>query len=325
MRKRTYEALIVGLVLTAWISVQARADANTEQRRIKLRAGASLVFSQPLKIIEAKAFGPGWKKAVFVEASGSEIPLFKMEFFASMGGLIFSGDYSPRISPSGKYAVLDVLRAGVVDNGPSGAAENSSRQYCPVLDTASGCIVSMQTGELCGGDWSGKTDVWVVTGYGYDATKAMIEYGFSEANDLWSQFLKSTKLNGVAKMKQYVIDNLGVANLMACEPPTASNRNSYTLIARQLVKEGDRSDARYIEKKLAVAAIDLDHSKDLTIRVTRTYLYYLPDLKAQTKLYLVKGDTVKQLNKSGEDWVRIEYVEGNGTTIDRWIRSTSIK
>ncbi len=33
-------------------------------------------------------------------------------------------------------------------------------------------------------------------------------------------------------------------------------------------------------RKLAVAAIAFEHSQDLTIKVNRTYLYYLPDFKA---------------------------------------------
>ncbi|HYS62539.1 MAG TPA: hypothetical protein VEN30_01780, partial [Paraburkholderia sp.] len=176
-----------------------------------------------------------------------------------------------------------------------------------------------------GGNWSQEADEWVVTGYVYDATKAMVGYEFSGANDLWSQFLQSLKLNSSPKIKQYLADNLGAENLMTCEPPTSSNRESYALIARRLIKEGDRADATYIEKKLAAAAIDSDQFQDLMIKVGRTYLYDLPDSKAKTKLYLVRGDAVKALDKSGEDWVRIEYIEKNGAVIDKWIRTMSIK
>ncbi|MFM0226310.1 hypothetical protein [Paraburkholderia dipogonis] len=255
MRGRTYEALVIACVSIASTSAQASVDTSVEQEKINFRGGSSIVFSQPLKHNEAKKFGLGWKRAVFLETTGNQIPLFQMEYFASAtGGLIFAGSHSLRISPSGDYAVLDVVRGGVVDPGPSGTPEESSRQYCPVLNTASGCLVSMQTGELCGGDWSGNADKWLVTGYGYDATEAMVGYGFSKASDMWGQFSKSTTLNGTARIKQYLVDNLGVVNMMACEPPTASNRNSYTLIARQLIKEGDRADAAYILKRLGVAA-----------------------------------------------------------------------
>jgi hypothetical protein len=88
----------------------------------------------------------------------------------------------------------------------------------------------MQTGELCSGDWSERTDTWVVT------------------NNLLSQFVESNKMSGAVKIKQYLVDNLGIEHLMACEPPTISNQNSYKLIAYQPRKDGDRTDAAYIEK-----------------------------------------------------------------------------
>jgi hypothetical protein len=135
MLKHSYVALTIALVSTAWIQVRASTDTDAEKTEIEFRGGSSLIFYQPLKNVEAKTFGSGWKRAVFVDASGHRIRLFPMEFFAAMNGLIFAEGYTPRISPSGKYAVLDVLRAGVVDPGPSGAPKDSSRQYCPVLNT----------------------------------------------------------------------------------------------------------------------------------------------------------------------------------------------
>lgn len=252
MLKCSYKGWVVALVFLSGSPVQASADKSAEREKIDFRGGSSLIFSLPLKGREAKTFGPGWKRAVLEEASGRETPLFPMESFASMGGVIFARDYSPRVSPSGRYAVLDVLRAGVVDPGPSGTAEDSGRQYCPVLDTASGCIVSMQAGELCGGNWSEKADEWIVTGYEYDATKAMIQYEFSGANELWNQFQKSVKLNGSASIRQHLVDSAGLINIMKCEPPNTSNRASYSLIARQLIREGDRNDAAYIEQELGL-------------------------------------------------------------------------
>jgi len=324
MWKRAYTALFIALLSTLAIPVRARGDANVEKTQLELRGGSALIFYQPLENRAAKVFGPGWKKADFVDASGSRIPLFPMEFFVAMNGLIFSGSNAPKISPSGKYAVLDVFRTGVVDPGPSGMAEGSSRQYCPVINTASGCLISMQTGELCGGNWSTTTDMWVVTGFKYNATKPMIQSEFSRSNELWGQFLESMRINGAANIKQYIIDNLGVENIMACEPPTIANKKYFTLIARQLRKEGDSADASYIEIKFAAAAIDIDLSATPTINVKKGYLYDRPDIGAKTKAYLVKGDLVKILGKN-EGWIRIQYVKKDGTVIDKWIEFISVQ
>jgi hypothetical protein len=321
--KDVYKVLGIAFVSIAWIPVRAQAHTNIEKIQFEFQGGSSLILYQSLKNFEAKDFGPGWKKANFVDASGSRIPLFPMEPFAATSGLIFAQNYSPRISSSGKYAALDVLRTGNVEPGPSGGVEQSSKQYCPVLNTAAGCIVSMQTGELCGGDWS-ESDTWIVTGYQYNATKSMIEYKFPGANELWSQFLESVKTNGIAKIEQYLASNLGVANLMACEPPTIANKNSLALIAQQLRKEGDLSDAEFIEERLTAAAIATDLTQVVSIKVDKAYLYERPDITGKTRAYLVKGDAIKKL-ESTDGWIRIEYVKKNGAVIDKWIQSISIR
>lgn len=323
MRSRACNVLIVALLSVAWIPVQARGDTNDDRTKIDFRGGASLIFSQQTNSDEAKKFGFGWKKAVFADSSGNQIQLFPMEFSASPDGVIFSGDYPTRISPSGKYAVLDILRAGVVDSSPMGRAEIYTRQYCPVLDTTSGCVVSLQTGELCGGDWSSKTDEWISTGYKYDATKAMVAYGFAGPNDLWGQFVKSTELNGGAKIKEYLVSNLGITNMMACKPPTGSNRDAYISITRQLKKEDDLADAKYIEDKLNSSVEDAAPYKSIVINVDKIYLHDSPDFNSKSKIYLVRGDEVKVMNTSGDGWLLIEYIERNGTVLHKWMQVPS--
>jgi hypothetical protein len=129
----------------------------------------------------------------------------------------------------------------------------------------------MQTGELCSGDWSERTDTWVVTGYRYDATKPMVEPEFSGANNLLSQFVESNKMSGAVKIKQYLVDNLGIEHLMACEPPTISNQNSYKLIAYQPRKDGDRTDAAYIEKNLLQQPLMVHANQYLNSKNGETY------------------------------------------------------
>jgi hypothetical protein len=320
-----YKILPVAVVLCLWNPVHSNAAKNSEQEEIDFRGGSSLIFSLPLSEVESKTFEPGWKRAVLINASGSEIPLFPMEFFASMSGLIFARNYSPRVSPSGKYAVLDVLRVGVVNPGPAGTEKVSSRQYCPVVDTASGCVVRVQTGDLCGGDWAEKTDEWIVEGYKYDGTDAMIRYEFYDANGLWNQFQQARRLNATATIRQSLLDSAGAANLMVCEPPNKRNRTSYSLIARQLIKEGDQADASFIWKKLSIGATDSSGDKSLIVTKEKAYLYDRPDSMAQSGMYLVKGDVVRKLKKSGDNWIEVEYVEKNGESIRKWLRSESVK
>ncbi|MBB5464370.1 hypothetical protein HDG32_000463 [Paraburkholderia sp. CI2] len=313
MRIYTKVALLIGFSMTILFSAKSDADES----KINFQSGSSLVFSLPLSKSEEKIFGSGWKEAVFSDLSGKQVALFHMGNFSSAGGLIFDKDYSPAISPSGKYAVFSVLRTGIVDPGPSGNAEVSSRQYCPVLDTTSGCIVSMQTGEICGGDWAGNTDEWTITGNKYDSTSAMLKYEFNHVNNLWRQYMQSVAITPSSTIKDFVEDNLGIANMMTCEPPSVENRGAYLLMAGQLRKEGDFADANFVEKRLG--SDSGNKSTYVAISVDRSRLYENPDPASKTKMYLIKGDLVQVIGGRGADWVQIEYKQSNGKMLTKWI------
>ncbi|MBC8728163.1 hypothetical protein [Paraburkholderia sp. UCT2] len=305
--------------LAIWISANASTDVST----VDFAAGTSVVFSQPLKGAEEKNFGSGWKRADFIAASGTRITLLGLEYPTSGGGVIFESDYPPQISPSGKYAILDVLRAGIVNPGPSGKAEVSSRQYCPVLNTASGCIVSMQTGELCGGEWSSNVDQWAVTGYKYDSNSAMFKYQFNSANELWNQYEQSSKKNEATKLEEFLVSNLGIANMMACEPPSANNRSAYLSISRQLRMDGDAIEATLIDKALGAPTRDDPFTSVVKVVVDKARLYDNPDLSSKAKMYVIKNDSVRLIRRQGE-WILIEYVQSNGNALERWIACADV-
>jgi hypothetical protein len=314
-----------------WLLVASlTTTAQAKNVSLSLKDHAAIEFSDPIHGTQAKAFGPGWKTVTFVGADGQRTELMPREKLTSTGGAVFSGPEYSTVSPTGKYVVLSVVRAGVVDDpvAQSHIGNVASRQYCPVLVAKTGCLISIQTGGICGGQWDEKNDLWRV-GIGDDIaadTAAMLKPQFPHINDSWNSFSKSAALRpGYHKLKDDIIGYLGVTNLLACEPPSEINRDAYVSIARQLLKEGDRADAAYIEGRLAVAGSVGAAHQALTITVDRAYLYDLPDPKAQSKMYLVRGDTVRLLDKSSEDWVRIEYARNNGAVIDKWIQSTSIK
>ncbi len=222
-----------------------------KENRIEFSNRSALVFSAPLKGKLHEKFGFGWTKATYRGATGEQVDLFPMEAF-TVGGVIFQGPYAPQISPSGRYAVLDILRAGIVDPGPNGKPEPETRQYCPVLDTDTGCVVSVQSGDLCGGSWDQRKDLWVVPGYGGDSNKAMLDYQFQNVNIVWREYLAANAKTFRYTLNNALVSNLGVTNLMACQPPAADNLDAYAAMARQLRNDGNFSDASYIDKKLGM-------------------------------------------------------------------------
>lgn len=222
---------------------------------IPLLDGATLVFSAPLTPKEQKVFGSGWKVATYMDAEGSELHLFPLEKLTPVGGVIFGNFISRKISPTGKYVVIDVLRAGLVDPGFSGKPEVQSRQYCPVLEAKTGCIVSNQSGELCEGQWQKQEDRWIVPGLTDDANEEMLKHQFDDANTLWRGYVNSLGKPFHLSIREAISSNFGIRNLMACDHPRASNVASYKNIASELKKVGDFLGSEYVEKRVRDIAI----------------------------------------------------------------------
>lgn len=303
----------------------ASGNVVAVQNRVDFSEQSALVFSAPLSKKEQANAGSGWKRAAYLSPTGEQFDLLPMETFTSKGGVVFQDSYPPQVSPTGKYAVLDILRSGSVDPGQNGEPHAESKQYCPVLETHTGCIVSAQSGELCGGSWDKNSDAWIVPGYDGDSTKDMLSYQFQSVNVLWREYLAASTKPFRYSIKSALTSNLGPTNLMACEPPAAENREAYEAISRQLKKEGDLTDATYIDDKLGPVGKGDTEPPSSTISVDKARLYDRPDMTAQTRMYLVKGDRVTILDKSVLNWVHIKYVEQNGSIIDKWMQATSLK
>src|ERR1700744_1567769 len=98
-------------------------------------------------------FGDGWVDAFVYTKNEQSIQLFQDEQLTDMGGVVFEGFDQGDISPSGDYAVLPLVRQGILDM-PGENSRVQGREYCPVVELHTGCVISMPTGEVCGGKWS---------------------------------------------------------------------------------------------------------------------------------------------------------------------------
>lgn len=319
--KNKYSIFFFLLLTLASIS----AAASEAQSRFEFPGGGALLFSAPLGANDSANFGPGWRRAVYLSRTGKSIDLLPMESLTSEEGIVYENDFPPRISPTGRYVALDVIRVLMVSSAPGDKPTAQSRQYCPVLDTQTGCIVSMQTGELCGGDWSEGHDSWVVDSKNQDDVDgAMLNYDFDSANVLWQAYLVASKSSARYSIKSALRDNLGVANMMACEPPSAVNRSAYAQIAGQLKREADRNDAKYMEVNLAQTAQGKETVPTSKIVVDKAPLYDQPDDTFKTRMYLVKGDEVVLLDTSKSNWILVRYVEKDGDSILKWLKAGSV-
>jgi hypothetical protein len=298
-------------------------SVRAEDFYVELSSDSRVHLSEPLTAVSRKLFEPGWGVAEFLGPQGKKIRLFTDEHFTSTGGVIFSPPEYWKISPSGKFAVLVILRAGLL--GDPQDKKVTSRQYCPVLNTTSGCLESVQSGEICAGEWDKKRDIWSVIGENENSTSIMLgtQFGNKSATEVWDDFSNKKLLLTNINLQERLEDNLGVTNLMACDPIQNKNRAIYQLIADQLHEEGDRADATYIMKRL-----DSSHNegteKKWQVAVDKSWLYGSANVSSRTSMYLIRGDLVRVTSSHEGDWLLVEYEKSDGSRLIKWMRSKDL-
>ncbi|WP_144410033.1 hypothetical protein [Cupriavidus basilensis] len=310
--------------LTALFASHAMAGDDV----LQINRQSRIEFSDPLQGWDKDTYGAGWKRARLIKPRGGIVELLPSETLTSIEGTIFSGAFYSSLSPSRKYVVLSTIRTGVLGDGPAMVGKNIySRAYCPVISTESGCILNNNTGEICGGHWEGKKDLWR---YGVDdRTDTMIKPTFFNAMGLWKAFSKSEKFSKSVELDfepnitDFVVQNFGVSNLLACDPPSAKNRDLYILVARQLEVEGRGIDAKFLRKKSNIGANN-NYGVD-KVTAEKSWLYDGPEDQARTRMYLIKGDEIEIISTSSSGWVYVEYKGNNKKAIRRWMKESSIE
>ena len=284
-----------------------------------LPGGQSIELNDPLTGDMKSRFGNGWSSAFFVAKNGNRFRLFSDEKLTKNGGIVFESFDQRGVSASGHYVVLPLVRQGTLEIAGE-KTRIEGREYCPTIETTTGCILSMPTGEICGGEWSPKVDKWLVGNT--DRTNEMTEKTTLSANELWRDFSNSTvRLN----LRNIIISNMGISNVVACDPPNDTNRQSYLAIARQLEDEKMVSEAAYIKSKFST---HIEESGPGSIRLkvnqNRAWLYDAPSQKARTKMYLIRGDLVTVVDRSKAGWFEVNYFKSNGQVVRKWIKEESV-
>lgn len=86
----------------------------------------------------------------------------KQKLFTS-GNSLYSIDTETALSPQNKYAQLNKITLG--STSQSTDEEEYERADCAFIEMSTGCIVRIETGSFCGGEWSEKDDLWKFSGY----------------------------------------------------------------------------------------------------------------------------------------------------------------
>jgi hypothetical protein len=64
----------------------------------------------------------------------------------------YEKDIEPTLSEDENFVLLNKVAAGEVD-GPQEESELHEVAYCSIVDVRSGCMIALETGEFCGGEF----------------------------------------------------------------------------------------------------------------------------------------------------------------------------
>jgi hypothetical protein len=198
--------------------------------------GNVIVSSGPSgDLILSGKHGNAYKDIVFKDRSGVIHKLFQ-------GRYTYEDEGSKALSPDKKFYMVTQNESGVATSG-SGASEEHEVSSCAFIDTRNGCVVKKETGEYCGGTWSGD--------HGWprlDGEIRPIDSSVPSASKLLSAYKNSIQTQ--KEFKSFIKYGVTVDNIMSCDPVKSNNKDSYKEIANALDRVGDVKDADGIKRAM---------------------------------------------------------------------------
>lgn len=314
------KAAQLGFVISALL-VSQEAWCSDQQSVMAFPNHARLVFSTPVPPALSKEFGPGWTRLTFVRPDGTQLPLIPDELLTGDGGVIFSTVGNRALSPGGRYLVLDLTRNGITEN-EAGKSVTASREFCPILDTANGCVSRDYTGAVCGGAWDNKAEIWrsqLDSGRADAQPMNMLEKPTAKA--IWTQYSRAKS----AGIKPFLRSALGLDNLYACDPPAAGNASYYAQIE-------DAPGGKASTKPSTLPPVDVgpapspdaSNLSERTVNSERAWLYERPSVGSIRHGYLIRGDRVTVIGEQDTGWIQIRYSRVGKSPIEAWMQKQDI-
>ncbi|WP_147297936.1 hypothetical protein [Trinickia dinghuensis] len=278
---------------------------------------ARLVYSAPVSPELRGTFGPGWTRLSITRPDGSTMAIVSDETLTANGGVIFSTVGANERSHDGRYVVLDLTRNGVTEP-EDGKPSVESREFCPILDTQTGCVARDHTGAVCGGAWDDHDPVWSSQlDSGKKESQSMKTMEKPTAQAVWTQFRQSKS----ADIEPFLRVVLGLENLRACDPPNAENAGYYAQIQVAL---GEFASAASDRVAGGAMSPEVDASPSWTVQVDRSWLYERPSVGSIRDGYLIHGDHVSVIGEENPDWVRIRFARAGTPPLQAWLRRQDI-
>ncbi|MDR5020311.1 hypothetical protein RF657_18235 [Yersinia rochesterensis] len=283
MIKRNYLSVVL---LSHFITGVSYADIT-----IKSPVGGSLTFSQ--EKTGEHYDNNSWGKIIFSNN--------KYSANLSRSDRYYTEDGSSKLSPSGRYLIVNSVSGGNVEFG-DGTSKYSDRAYCSIVDMDNGCIVSDWDGEACGYTWVGNKDVL--------ASSEEVGADIFDFNSMRPSINKM-------KNKLSSMDVNRASNMLRCDSLSKENINNYQQLAKEnkgLKQTVDDDVVKYLN----------NITTEFSIK-SKLNLFTTPDDDSKTKVYLVLGDKVKVIQSSHDNkWVNIGYINEKGVPLVAWIKAGTV-
>jgi hypothetical protein len=242
-------------------------------------------------------------------------------------GLRFYKPDANSLSPDKQYSIVSFSAEGNLDD--SSGASLHAEYLCAFVRMKDGCVVHVAQDAVCGGEWHSPHH-WSVN----------IEPIFDNppnATDIYTAYTSKYKSgHQVAQppILAYLAEGTAFDNLLACDPPNAGNRNTYSKLLGQLQKDRDTENAAKLENILnsnrngvALHGVPVETGAWIvhTVISKKAYLYAKSEKSSVTKTYLVEGDSVL-VNESSlsQGFVASRYRQKSRNIIERWIRCEDV-
>ncbi|WP_306716771.1 hypothetical protein [Burkholderia dolosa] len=242
-------------------------------------------------------------------------------------GLRFYESGTNSLSPDKQYSIVNFSAEG--DLADSSGVSVHSEYLCAFVRMKDGCVVHVAQDAVCGGEWR-PPHQWSVN----------IEPIFDNspnAADVYAAYSskhKSGYQTSQPPVLAYLAEGTTFDNLLACDPPSASNRSAYSKLLIQLQRDGDTENTVKLKKILTsdrngtsihVAPVESGAWVGHAVISKKAYLYAMPEKSSVTRAHLVQGDSLL-VNESSlsKGFVVSRYRQKNGNIIERWIRCEDV-
>lgn len=302
--------LAVVLLLLGVISTQSRAAS---------------IHGESGSLIYLDGIDGNFNSLVYRTNSGNILRVFDEGLSFNYGSL----DDASSVSPDKTYSVVHFSETGLDEQ------HGIEKIYmCAFVRMKDGCVVNVESGEQCGGEWRGARH-WS------SSINRVSDYSIKEAptvskiyKDYESGRKDLTQLSS-PRILAYFSEGTTFDNLLVCDPPNDSNKNAYTAMLALLQRDGDTKNTEKLKAALKSVGILSVGDKlvstqtmiSMAIKVVssdKAYLYSSPSSLDITQSYLIRGDVVSVLSSPNNSFIKVSYQPKGGKPIEKWVRCEDI-